>query len=198
MITFFIDNNSLSINTISSLEIFKHIIDVNKPKDKLNILELPEFQIIDSDKILKGSLTQPKDILFLLPISPEFRTNYTFKIMVWAKSKGLIFDDYWAWYSKKNNSNEKYKHKLNTWGHIDLKFTPSDNSIFNILRRYYPNFDLLKETYDFKKLCNISNEQYMNIDYLDKSHFKFEDNKAIIFNLGILIHQIIYCGWLRM
>ena len=74
---------------------------------------------------------------------------------------------------------------MNTWGHIDLKYTPSDNSIFNILRRYYPNFDLLKETYDFKKLCNISNEQYMNIDYLDKSHFKFEDNKAIIFNLGM-------------
>jgi len=105
--------------------------------------------------------------------------------MVWAKSKGLIFDDYWIWYSKKNNSNDKYKHKLNTWGYIDLKFTPSDNSIFNILRRYYPNFDLLKETYDFKKLCNISNEQYINIDYLDKSHFKFEDNKAIIFNLGM-------------
>jgi hypothetical protein len=68
---------------------------------------------------------------------------------------------------------------------VDLKYTPSDNSIFNIIGRYYPNFDLLKEPYHLKQLCNISKQKYISIDYLDKSHFKFEDNKALILNLGM-------------
>jgi hypothetical protein len=48
---------------------------------KLNILDLPDVEIVDNAKILKGDLTAPKDILFLLPIHKDFKTQYTFKIM---------------------------------------------------------------------------------------------------------------------
>ena len=52
----------------------------------------------------------------------------------------MLFHDFWAWYTRKNDIKNKYKYKLNSWDNVDLKYTPSDNYIFNI-RKYYPNFD---------------------------------------------------------
>jgi hypothetical protein len=74
---------------------------------KLNILDLPDVEMIDRVKTLKGGLTAPKEILFLLPIYKDFKTQYTFKIMTWAKSKNLLFDDFWTWYSRKNDRKDK-------------------------------------------------------------------------------------------
>jgi hypothetical protein len=54
--------------------------------------------------------------------------------------KKMLFHDFWAWYTRKNDIKNKYKSKLNSWDNVDLKYTPSDNYIFNI-RKYYPNFD---------------------------------------------------------
>jgi hypothetical protein len=41
---------------------------------KLNILDLPDIEIINSEKMLKGDRTNPKELLFLLPINKDLKT----------------------------------------------------------------------------------------------------------------------------
>ena len=124
----------------------------------------------------------------LLPISKEFDHKYTHSIARFCNTykDELTFDDFYEWYQKKDNSEEKKLNWLNHHWPLLAEFPPYDiKHIYGILRRFYPSFSSNAKLNSFINLFTKPDDiKVVKINAINQD--VFNDNvKFTVLNVGM-------------
>lgn len=186
-----IENNNLSKHLITCFLDTSNEIKLDLPKSQLlsdtriDVLSLPDVLIKkDISTIEMKELYEPKTILSLMPISPEFDHKYTWVVARYCYHNKINFETFWSWYKAKNDSTDSYNKWVFQWSKLSEHPDVTTRKMITLLEKYYPNLEQDIEMRDFTKLFDISNVVYTEIDSLTQEHFNF-DTKALILNIGM-------------
>ena len=188
-ITAFINMNAKSVTLPK--KVVEKTVEKNKQQRKLNILSLPESEVMNASHLLEvmnnmkyTDLFEARNLLNLLPISKEFDHTYTWMVARFCYSNDLEFTDFWNWYVKKNNSQTHLDKWTHHWSVLDDHPPVSRSQIMLVLEKYYPGIRNDKEVKDFVRLCDISEFPFIEIEKLSQKEF-YNDKKAVVINIGI-------------
>ena len=182
LITCFIEPNNKSVSDIKMTDIIVPVGNAVKNK-RINILALPDMKV--NENVDMSDLKEPLNILKLVPINSEFDHKYTFMICRFCYHNHLSFQDFHEWYKGKDASEEKKNKWITHWNNASDFPSVSVKQIMYVLEKYYPNITKKRELIDFVEQCDISDEQYNEIESLDQTHFENDGKKSMVINIGM-------------
>jgi len=146
-------------------------------------LALPDIKV--NKNVDMSDLTEPLNILKFAPINKDCDHKYTFMICRFCYHNHLSFQDFHEWYKGKDASEEKKNKWITHWNNASEFPSVSIKQMMYVLEKYYPNITKKRETMDFIKQCDISDEPYNEIESLDQTHFENNGKKAMVINIGM-------------
>ena len=159
-----------------------------------------QLEIVESDRFDMGSLPSIKlttelelwdltciDVLALLPISKDYKHNYTHLVARFCYGNEIPFETFYEWRSRKDASNEIMKKWRYTWSRLHLFPPVSIDRIKNLLHLFYPKFKKDKNYSKFAQSFDLDNLK--KIETISQREFepeRFNGVGCIIFNTGMV------------
>ena len=169
-------------------QLLEHMHDA-RVCEKLNLATLPQIKnklkVPEDFDIMNAS---PGELLYLLPISPEFSHEYTHKVARFCFHSNLSFDIFYSWYIVKQDSEETLNKWTKHWDRLGT-FPEYDKShIISIIKYYYPKITDLGRFHKFKN--NFTNRpdnvNVSIIETLSEAHYKNLYNESTLNNDGVI------------
>jgi Ni2+-binding GTPase involved in maturation of urease and hydrogenase len=159
-------------------------IDIEKASNKFNIGNLPNMNLIVPEKFDINKVT-PIELLNMIPLDISFDHSYTHYICRFCYFNNLTFDNFYQWYSQKQNSTAiKKKWVKNHWPFIKAYPEVTIENIIFLLSKFYPNIRQSQKLRTFVDQFNLPSENIIKVDRISQDAFK-TDNKFIIINSGM-------------
>jgi hypothetical protein len=176
------DDNSQNIEDAALNEIKQSLNELRRPENRNELnetkIELLDINIYDIKYDLPEDFdyinARALDKLNAIPLQAR-ETNNTlnhmviWKIMVWAKSENIHFNDFWNWCSQKDNS-EARKLRYIMYYESSSNYKISEQFIDTLLLKYYPHLKQNNYTNLFKKsndLTTLPQTVVYEKEYLD-------------------------------
>ena len=159
-------------------------IEIEKATNKFNIGNLPKMNLIVPENFDINNVTAI-ELLNLIPLDISFDHSYTHYICRFCYFNNLTFDNFYQWYSQKQNSPEiKTKWIKNHWPFIQTFPTVTIGNIIFLLSKFYSNIRQSQKLRTFVDQFNLPSENIFKVDRISQDVFK-TDNKFIIINSGM-------------
>jgi hypothetical protein len=142
--------------------------------DTFNVGSLPSVKLT-TDKDL-WDLTCV-DILALLPISKDYKHNYTHMIARFCYGNEIPFETFYEWRSKKGEALEKWKY---TWSRLHLFPPVTIDRMKALLQHLYPKFK--KDKYYARFASSFELDNVEKIETISQTNF---EGRCLIFNTGM-------------
>jgi hypothetical protein len=152
-----------------------------------------QLEIVESDKFDMGSLPSVKlttekelwdlnrlDVLALLPISKDYKHNYTHLVARYCYYNEIPFETFYEWRSRKEASDEIMKKWRYTWSRLPMFPPVSIDRIKNLLHIFYPKFKKDKNYSKFVQSFDLDNLK--KIETISQREFM---PGCVIFNTGM-------------
>lgn len=156
---------------------------------------------------------KPIDVLNIIPNETkgnkgELNFNIIFRIMIWARSNGIQWSDFWRWNQQRGNTTKRYEHYKQIWESVegdDKYVVETDNFIRDIVEHYFKNATKPIYSEQFRKSFNYPADNMIN----EKRDLQLDDiitdKKYIILNTpmgsrktGVAIDAINHYGYERI
>lgn len=142
----------------------------------LDILSIPQ-QDLPLPQEFDWLTATPLDKLAILPCPPRDTPGahdhqVCWQVMLWCKSVGIQYDQFWQWCRRKDPSVARYKKYLDAW---KGNYMVSPKLVDVMLQRYFPSIRESPSTMKFRKQFDLTGRVLVDgIDgkYLDQSHIK--------------------------
>ena len=182
---FFLTAESLPFPEL--LEEVKHVMKTERLKVKFDMTTLPKLDLRMPEEIDLATIT-PMQCLQLLPISKEYKFEYTHRVARFCKTHGIDVETFFAWITPKhvekgNDLKVEYQRwSVNIWPKLD-DFPPvSLDSICAILAHNYVDFKKDRHFAKFEKTFQLTDE--VQVPKLEKKMFDV-DKKFVVIKAGM-------------
>lgn len=179
LISCFFSNDILPFPSLPEEEILN--LKIEKSKKAFDFGSLPKMILKEPENI---DLTNPTEILKILPISPDFSHDYTHLIARFCFYNSISFNTFYSWIKNKKDDSDYYNKWLYHWNHLS-KFPSVDiERIKKLINHFYPTIKIDKFFLEFKKAFDFKTDNIKKIDRIEPEHF-LTDEKFIVFNVGM-------------
>jgi hypothetical protein len=158
-------------------------IDIEKASNKFNIGNLPKMKL-NIPENFDINKTSAIELLNMLPIDEKFEHSYTHYVARFSYFNKLSFDNFYEWYSKKQNSVEVKNKWVYHWNNLKSFPEVSIDNILFILSKFYQNLRQSQKLRKFIEQFSFNKANIIKIDKIKPDIFN-TDNKFILINTGM-------------